>query len=71
MTGAEGVCGGIATANKNNLRGLVSVAMDGQLELTVLSLHEGVEDRPDYLPDNVCFRAFRGNKVRRTVLTRA
>jgi phosphatidyl-myo-inositol dimannoside synthase len=63
MTGADGLCGGIATANKNVLRALSRLAQDGGCRFTVLSLHETVKDRPDCLPQDAEFLAFGGRKL--------
>lgn len=63
MTGAYGVPGGIATANRNTLRALLQLSETSSLPLVVLSLHEGEEARPAFLPDGVRFRGFRGQRA--------
>lgn len=64
MTGAEGVCGGIATANKNALRGIVRVAKDRDCQLVVVSLHELGNARPHYLPADAAFYGCGSSKIR-------
>ena len=66
MTGAYGLCGGIAAANRNVLHALVELAQEQSRPLTVLSLLERPEDEPP-LPDDVTFRTFAGNKWRFTL----
>lgn len=64
MTGAEGVCGGISTHNKNVIRGLQNLARDFDLNLRVLSLHESEADRPGYLDKKYRFAGCGGSKYR-------
>jgi glycosyltransferase involved in cell wall biosynthesis len=64
MTGAEGLCGGIATANKNALRACVQLSTERQINLKVLSLHETDKHRPTWLPAEVPFYPYGGNKWR-------
>jgi phosphatidyl-myo-inositol dimannoside synthase len=64
MTGAEGVCGGIATANKNSLRAVISVAKEHGYRLSVVSLHESASARPSYLPSEFTFYGCSGYKVK-------
>uniref|UniRef100_A0A7C2P866 Glycosyltransferase family 1 protein n=1 Tax=Schlesneria paludicola TaxID=360056 RepID=A0A7C2P866_9PLAN len=63
MTGAEGLCGGIATANKSALRAVSRIATERGFSLTVLSLHESPNDRPKVLPEDSPFLAFGGRQV--------
>ena len=63
MTGAYGLCGGIATANRNVLQALADLAHEHDRPLTVLSLLEQPSDRPP-LPEGVSFQAFAGSKAR-------
>lgn len=64
MTGAGGLCGGIASANLNVLYALVELAETTQRGLTVFSLLEREGDRPGFLPNWVRFRAFEGKRFR-------
>lgn len=64
MTGAEGICGGIATANKNSLRSTVSFCREQSRSLKVMSFLERQEDRPSWLPSDVRFLAFSGDKLK-------
>lgn len=63
MTGAYGLCGGIATANKNILHALVRLAERRSFALHVISLLEQDSDRPAVLPPQVEFRGCRGDKL--------
>jgi phosphatidylinositol alpha-1,6-mannosyltransferase len=63
MTGAYGLCGGIATANKNILHALVRLTERRGCALQVISLLEQDSDRPAVLPPQVGFRGCRGDKV--------
>ena len=63
MTGAAGLCGGIATANLNVLHALVQLVKEVDGRLAVMSLLEQPSDRPGFLPDDVEFHAFAGKKV--------
>jgi phosphatidylinositol alpha-1,6-mannosyltransferase len=63
MTGAYGVCGGIATANKNILHALVRLTERRGCQFNVVSLLERDCDRPAFLPPRVGFRGCRGDKV--------
>ena len=62
MTGAQGLCGGIASTNLNVLHTLIDLAYDQELNLTVLSYLEHDNDRPNFLPPWVTFEGFQGNK---------
>ena len=62
MTGATGIPGGIATLNLNILRVLVQLAEARGMRFSVFSYLETEEDRPDFLPPDVKFRSFQGNK---------
>lgn len=62
MTGARGLCGGIATANLNVLYALIELALEGDAGLTVFSFLEKESDRADFLPPWVKFKAFQGSK---------
>jgi glycosyltransferase involved in cell wall biosynthesis len=64
MTGAGGVCGGIAAANLNILFALVELAGRKGVGLNVFSLLEGDGDRPEFLPASCCFKAFQGNRLK-------
>lgn len=64
MTGAQGLCGGIASANLNVLQALVELAQEQAVGLTVLSYLESAADRPDFVPPWVHFHAFQGDKGR-------
>lgn len=64
MTGAEGLCGGIAAHNKNVIRALQRIAIDRGLDLDVISLLENEQDRPEYLDSSFKFSAFSGSKLR-------
>jgi phosphatidyl-myo-inositol dimannoside synthase len=64
MTGAEGICGGIATANKNALRAMVRVYHEHNCRLAVVSLHEPSSARPNYLPAGVVFYGCESSKLR-------
>lgn len=64
MTGAEGICGGIATANRNALRAVVRVAKERDCRLAVVSLHESNSARPNYLPADVAFYGCGSSKIR-------
>ncbi|MCH7562948.1 MAG: hypothetical protein IH968_03890, partial [Gemmatimonadetes bacterium] len=64
MTGASGVCGGIASANLNVLIALTQLAEQRQLDFTVLSLLEREADRPSFLPGWVDFIACRRSRSR-------
>lgn len=64
MTGARGLCGGIASANLNVLHALVELTEETERGLTVFSLLEREKDRPDFLPHWVRFRAFKGSNFR-------
>jgi phosphatidylinositol alpha-1,6-mannosyltransferase len=61
MTGACGLCGGIARANRNVLQALVEISDEHNRPLTVLSLLEQPGDRPP-LPEGARFHAFAGSK---------
>ena len=61
MTGACGLCGGIARANRNVLQALVEISDEQSRPLTVLSLLERSGDRPP-LPEGARFHAFAGSK---------
>lgn len=63
MTGANGLCGGIATANKNVLRALSHIAAERVCRLSVLSLHESTADRPNFLPPDAEFSPFQGRRM--------
>jgi phosphatidylinositol alpha-1,6-mannosyltransferase len=63
MTGAYGLCGGIATANRNVLQALFEISQERNQPLSILSLLEQPADRPP-LPEHVSFRAFSGSKSR-------
>src|SRR5262249_7316426 len=63
MTGAYGLCGGIATANKNILHALVRLTERRGCALQVLSPLEQDSDRPEVLPPQVDFRGCEGDKV--------
>lgn len=62
MTGAHGLCGGIAAANRNVLRALAGLAEDNGTPLHVLSLLERAEDHPPQ-GDGFEYRAFAGDKL--------
>lgn len=62
MTGARGLCGGIASANLNVLHALMELAQERGARLTVFSFLENESDRPDFLPRWVRFIAFQGSK---------
>jgi len=62
MTGAYGISGGIATLNKNILISLVDVIQGRESDLTILSLLENDDNRPQSLPAQVKFQAFNGNR---------
>ncbi|MDH3603490.1 MAG: glycosyltransferase family 4 protein [Candidatus Tectomicrobia bacterium] len=62
MTGAAGLCGGIAGSNLNVLYALLDLAIEHHLDLTVFSYLEHDRDRPDFLPSWVTFRGFEGDK---------
>lgn len=62
MTGARGLCGGIASANLNVLHALIQLAQERGAGLTVFSFLEKESDRVDFLPQWVGFRAFQGNR---------
>ena len=64
MTGARGLCGGIATTNLNILHALKDLATERRMKLSVISLLENASDRPDFLPRQVRFDAMKGNKMR-------
>jgi glycosyltransferase involved in cell wall biosynthesis len=64
MTGARGLCGGIAGANLNVLPALIELAEERAATLTVLSFLERESDRPDFVPEGVSFKGVEGNKVR-------
>jgi len=64
MTGAEGVTGGIASANQNILRALSDLSKERAVPLTVLSYHEDDDARPSYLSKRDAFRGMRGSRVR-------
>jgi phosphatidylinositol alpha-1,6-mannosyltransferase len=64
MTGAHGVCGGIASANRNILHALSDVAACHRARFTVLSLLEKASDRPPYLAPEVKFNALDGHRWR-------
>ncbi|MBI1883156.1 MAG: glycosyltransferase family 4 protein [Chlamydiae bacterium] len=63
MTGARGICGGIATANLNILQALTRLLERVGGKLEVFSFVEEGKDRPDFLPSWVGFRAFQGVKI--------
>jgi phosphatidylinositol alpha-1,6-mannosyltransferase len=62
MTGAYGLCGGIAAANKNILHALVRLAERRRYRLRVISLLESESDRPKCLPGDVAFHGCNGRK---------
>lgn len=62
VTGALTVPGGIAKANLNVMRALDDLTHANDSELTVLSLLERDEDRPEFLTSAVDFHGFEGNK---------
>ncbi|MEE8303980.1 MAG: glycosyltransferase family 4 protein [Candidatus Tectomicrobia bacterium] len=62
MTGAHGLCGGIANANLNVLHALSELAAEKALGFTVFSYLEGNRDRPDFLPQWIGFQGFQGRK---------
>ena len=64
MTGAQGLCGGIASANLNVLHALIELAQEQAVELTVLSYLENADDCPDFVPPWVRFQTFQGHKRR-------
>ena len=63
MTGAYGLCGGIATANKNILHALVRLSERRGCSLQVISLLEHDSDRPAVLPPQAGFRGCGGDRV--------
>lgn len=64
MTGAYGIYGGIAAANRNVLLALKELAREHGAELVVLSLLETAAARPPFLPAPVRFEACAGSKRR-------
>ena len=64
MTGAYGLEGGIASANRNVLRAFAEVAQLRERPLRVLSLLEGEEDRPASLSPSVVYEASKGDRRR-------
>lgn len=73
MTGCRALAGGIAGANANALLALSALALERRSHLAVLSYLEADQDRPDFLPPEVAFLGFRGEKLRfvRAVLSLA
>src|SRR5438093_11098491 len=62
MTGYRSLAGGIASANGNVLRALTALAEESRVGLTVLSYWDAPSDRPDFLPLQTPFTAYRGRK---------
>lgn len=62
MTGSQAVPGGIARANLNVMGALSDLINETGGRLTILSLLESVDDRPEFLPSGVQFKAFQGNQ---------
>jgi phosphatidylinositol alpha-1,6-mannosyltransferase len=64
MTGATATYGGIAAANLNTLHALLKLTSDRDLGLQIFCLNETDTDRPRFLPPEIIFRAFSGDKIR-------
>lgn len=62
ITGAKTVPGGIAKANLNVMHALSSLTIETGCKLSILSLLETPDARPDFLPSTVTFEAFNRNK---------
>lgn len=63
MTGAEEICGGIATSNKNAVRGALKIAAAANRRLVLVSLQESPAARPRYLPPDALFFGCSGSKL--------
>lgn len=64
MTGATKTLGGIASANRNVLCALLELAEDARRQFYVMCLSEEDADRPPFLPVDVQFRGFGGERAR-------
>lgn len=64
MTGATSTDGGIASANLNILHALLRLTRDRNLEFRILCLNESDVDRPKFIPAEISYRAFDGDKLR-------
>jgi len=62
MTGAGSTTGGIASCNLNVLWALKSLSAEKRKYMTVLSLYENDDDRPDFLDASSEFVGFCGNR---------
>lgn len=64
MTGAWGLHGGIASANRNVVLALADAARESGRAMHVLSLHETPSARPTLLAPEMTFEAFAGRRER-------
>jgi len=64
MTGATKTPGGIASANRNVLYALLELTEDARHQFYVMCLSEEDVDRPPFLPVDVQFRGFGGERRR-------
>jgi len=63
MTGASATPGGIATCNLNIIYSLIDLLNSKNCRLKIFSLLEKNNDRPQFLPENIQFKSFNGNRL--------
>jgi len=67
MTGTIANPGGIATVNQNILYALIELVKEDKIKLTVFSYLEKYHHRPSFLPNQISFRAYNGNKIKLSI----